>query len=135
MSIRRAVVSAAARCAAQDLGGYEYSGGQWSGRLDVSPDGKEIWAANARDSTVTVIDVASKKAVQTLPIAVKFANRLKFTPDGLHVLISALGAGSGDTSLLVMDAAARKGVKRLKLGGGAAGILMAPDGSRAFCGG
>ena len=100
--------------------------------FDVSPDGKEIWAANARDSTVTIIDVASKKAVQTLPIAVKFANRLKFTPDGLHVLISALGAGSGDTSLLVMDAAARKEVKRLKLGGGAAGILMAPDGSRAF---
>lgn len=98
----------------------------------MSPDGKEIWAANTRDSTVTVIDVASKKVVQTLPIAVKFANRLKFTPDGLHVLISALGAGSGDTSLLVMDAAARKEVKRLKLGGGAAGILMAPDGSRAF---
>ncbi len=100
--------------------------------FDISPDGKEIWAANARDATVTIIDVASKKAVQTLPIAVKFANRLKFTPDGQHVLISALGAGSGDTSLLVMDASSRKEVKQLKLGGGAAGILMAPDGSRAF---
>jgi YVTN family beta-propeller protein len=100
--------------------------------FDVSPDGKQIWAANARDATITIIDVATKKAVQTLPIPVKFANRLKFTPDGRHVLISALGAGSGDTSLLVMDASARKEVKQLKLGGGAAGILMAPDGSRAF---
>lgn len=100
--------------------------------FDVSPDGKEIWAANARDATVTIIDVATKKAVQTLPIPVKFANRLKFTPDGQRVLISGLGAGSGDTSLVVMDASARKEVKQLKLGGGAAGILMAPDGSRAF---
>ncbi|HEX4785142.1 MAG TPA: cytochrome D1 domain-containing protein [Candidatus Sulfotelmatobacter sp.] len=100
--------------------------------FDVSPDGKEIWAANARDATVTIIDVATKKAVQSLPIPVKIANRLKFTPDGQHVLISALGAGSGDTSLLVMDASTRKEVKQLKLGGGAAGILMAPDGSRAF---
>ena len=100
--------------------------------FDVSPDGKEIWAANARDATVTIIDVATKKAVQTVPIPVKFANRLKFTPDGRHVLISALGAGSGDTSLLVMDASTRKEVKQLALGGGAAGILMSPDGSRAY---
>ena len=100
--------------------------------FDVSPDGKEIWAANARDATVTIIDIATRKVVQTLPIPVKFANRLKFTPDGRRVLISGLGAGSGDTSLVVMDASARKEVKQLKLGGGAAGILMAPDGSRAF---
>jgi YVTN family beta-propeller protein len=33
--------------------------------FDLSPDGKEIWAANAQDSTVTVIDVASKKVTAT----------------------------------------------------------------------
>ncbi|MGC1450002.1 MAG: YncE family protein [Candidatus Sulfotelmatobacter sp.] len=100
--------------------------------FDISPDGKEIWAANARDATVTIIDVATKKAVQTLPIPVKGANRLKFTPDGKHVLISGLGARTGDSSLAVMDAPARKEVKQLNLGGGAAGILIAPDGSRAY---
>jgi YVTN family beta-propeller protein len=100
--------------------------------FDVSPDGKEIWAANARDATVTIIDVASKKATQTLPIPVKGANRLKFTPDGKRVLISALGARSGDSSLVVIDASTRKEAKQLSLGGGAAGILMAPDGSRAY---
>jgi YVTN family beta-propeller protein len=76
--------------------------------FDLSPDGKEIWAANARDGTVTIIDVATKKAVQTLPIPVKGANRLKFTPDGKLVLISALGARAGDNSLIVIDAATRK---------------------------
>jgi YVTN family beta-propeller protein len=100
--------------------------------FDVSPDGKEIWTANARDGTVTIINSATKKAIQTLPIAVKGANRLKFTVDGKRVLISGLGAESGGVSLVVMDASARKEVKQLNLGGGAAGILIAPDGSRAY---
>jgi YVTN family beta-propeller protein len=100
--------------------------------FDVSPDGKEIWAANARDATVTIIDVATKKAIQTLPIPVKGANRLKFTPDGRRVLISGLGARTGDSSLMVMNTSTRKEVKQLNLGGGAAGILIDPDGSRAY---
>ena len=100
--------------------------------FDVSPDGKEIWAANARDATVTIIDVATKKATQTLPIPVKGANRLKFTPDGKRVLVSGLGAHAGDSSLVVIDSSTHKEVKQLNLGGGAAGILIAPDGSRAY---
>ncbi len=106
--------------------------GRGSEGFDVSPDGKEVWAANARDATVTVIDVAAKKAVQTFPVPVKGANRLKFTPDGKRVLISALGARAGDSSLVVIDVATHKDVKQLSLGGGAAGILIAPDGSGAY---
>jgi len=100
--------------------------------FDLSPDGKEIWAANAHDATVTIIDVATKKAIQTHSIPVKGANRLKFTPDGTRVLISGLGAHAGDSSLVVIDVPTRKEVKQLNLGGGAAGILIAPDGSRAY---
>ena len=33
---------------------------------------------------------------------------------------------------MVLDASTRKEVKQLSLGGGSAGILMAPDGSRAY---
>ena len=102
--------------------------------FDVSPDGKEIWAANALDGTITIIDVASKKAVQTLPISVNHANRLKFTPDGQRVLVSGLGAGSASkgSNLEILDAATHKEIKQLNLGGGSAGILIVPDGSRAF---
>ncbi len=100
--------------------------------FDISPDGKEIWAANARDATVTIIDFATKAATQTMSIPVKGANRLKFTPDGKRVLISGLGAGPDGASLVVMDAATHKEVKQLKLGGGSAGILVAPDGARAY---
>jgi YVTN family beta-propeller protein len=100
--------------------------------FDLSPDGKEIWAANARDATVTIIDVATKKPTQTVSIPVKGANRLKFTLDGKQVLISGLGARQADSSLVVIDAATHKELKQLNLGGGAAGILMAPDGSHAY---
>ncbi len=96
--------------------------------FDVSPDGKEVWAANSHDGTLSIIDVASRKVVQTLDLRTKFANRVKFSPDGKLVLISDLGMGD----LIALDAAARKEVKRLNLGHGVAGILIVPDGSRAY---
>jgi len=104
--------------------------------FDVSPDGRALWAANAQDASVTVIDLTSKKVTETFPIPVRGANRLKFTPDGRAVLISALGSfGSSEPdhdNLAVLDAASHKLIKMLDLGGGSAGILMAPDGARAF---
>lgn len=108
--------------------------GNGSEGFDVSPDGKEIWVANAQDGTATIIDVASKKVIETVPISVKGANRLKFTPDGKLVLISGLGVGSSSArgDLVVLDAASRKEVKQLNLGGGSAGILIPPDGRDAY---
>ena len=107
--------------------------GNGSEGFDVSPDGKEIWAANARDATVTIIDFAGKRATQTIPISVNGANRLKFTPDGTRALVSGLGfGGRSGSDLVVLDAASRKEIRHFDLGGGAAGILMVPDGSRAF---
>jgi YVTN family beta-propeller protein len=96
--------------------------------FDVSPDGKELWAANSHEGTVSVIDIASRKVTQTFDVHAKFANRVKFTPDGKLVLISDLGTGD----LIVLDAATRKEVKRPNLGKGCAGILTAQDGSRAY---
>lgn len=96
--------------------------------FDVSPDGKELWAANSDDGTVSVVDTASRKVVQTIDVHTKHSNRLKFTPDGKLVLISDLGSGD----LVVLDAATRKEVKRLNLGRACEGVLIVPDGSRAF---
>ena len=95
---------------------------------DLSPNGKEFWAANSGDGSVSVIDVATKKVVRTIDVGTKHSNRLKFTPDGKLVLIS--DAGSGD--VVVVDTASRKVTKRVSLGKVAEGILIAPDGSRAY---
>ncbi len=96
--------------------------------FDVSPDGKELWAANSHDGTVSILNIASRNVIETLDMRMKMANRLKFTPDGKLVLISDLGAGD----LEVIDAASRREVKRINLGQGTAGILITPDGRRAF---
>lgn len=96
--------------------------------FDVSPDGKEIWAANSHDGTVSVINVASRKVVQTIDARVEFSNRLKFTADGKKVLISSLRNGD----LVIFDAPARREIKRIKVGRGAAGILIQPDDARAY---
>jgi YVTN family beta-propeller protein len=96
--------------------------------FDVSPDGHELWTANAQDGTLSVIDLASRKVVGTLDAKTFGANRLKFTPDGKLVLISSLGDGD----LVIYEAATRTQFKRVHIGHGAAGILMDPDGKRAF---
>ncbi len=98
--------------------------------FDVAPGGKELWAANAQDGTISIVDIASKKVTQTLAADVMGANRLKFTPDGKLVLVSTLNG----SDVSVFDAATRNVVKRVKVGRGAAGIQMQPDGARAFIG-
>src|SRR3982751_4908272 len=97
--------------------------------FDVSPDRKQIWAANAQDGTISIVDVASKKVTDTLAANVNGANRLKFTPDGKQVFVSSLGS----PEVAILDAVTKRDVKRLKTGGrGAAGIQMQPDGARAY---
>jgi YVTN family beta-propeller protein len=100
--------------------------GNGSEGFDVSPDGKEIWVANAQDGTLSVINFREKKVVDTLRINARGANRLKFTPDGRRVLVSS------GPELIVMDARTRKVVKRIPIGHGSGGVLVEPDGARAF---
>ena len=96
--------------------------------FDLSPDGKEVWAANSGDGSVSIIEVASKKVTATLDVMTNRSNRLKFTPDGRLVLIS----DDGGAGLVVVDAATRKVSARLKVGKGPEGILVQPDGARAY---
>ena len=103
--------------------------GNGSEGFDVSPDGKEVWVANAQDGTISVIDRASKRVVATLNSNTRGANRLKFTPDGRRVLVSLLG-GSG---VVVVDAKTRAVTQKIAMPGhGCAGIQMQPDGARAY---
>ncbi len=96
--------------------------------FDVSPDGRELWTANAQDGSLSVIDLAGKKVTDTVDAKILAANRLKFTPDGKLVFITSLNGGD----LVIYEAASRKERKRVHIGHGAAGILMDPAGDRAF---
>lgn len=114
------------------------AGGDWRQTLipvgkgpegnDLTPDGKQLWAANSRGGSVSIVDVASKRAINTLDIGTKRSNRIKFTRDGKFALVSDDEAGE----LVVIDVASRQVTKRISLGKNAEGIVMAPDGARAF---
>ena len=65
--------------------------------------------------------------VQTIP-STGAANRLKITPDGKYVFVSDMSG----KELLVIDAATRKEYKKIPLPSSSEGLLMEPDGSRAY---
>ena len=80
------------------------------------------------DGRISVIDVSSRKVVETIDAGARGPNRLKFTPDGKLALVSEIGGGG----VLVLDTATRSVKKRVPLGRGASGILIPPDGGRAY---
>jgi DNA-binding beta-propeller fold protein YncE len=98
--------------------------------FDVSPDGRELWTAASEDGSISIIDLATRKLTTKIDAKAMGANRLKFTPDGRRVMISSLRTGD----LFIYDAESRQELKQFNIGHGAAGILMDPNGSRAFVG-
>jgi len=101
--------------------------GRGSEGFDLTPDGKELWVANAQDSTISIIDVVGKQIKHVIP-STTAANRLKITPDGKYVFVSDMNGND----LLVIDAATRKEHKRITLPASSEGLLMSPDGSHAY---
>ena len=85
-----------------------------------------MWVTNRRGRSVSVIDLAAKKVTDTLKVNVPGANRLKITPDGKLALVSA------GPDLVFLDTATHREVKRLAVGHGSGGILVQPDGARAY---
>ena len=101
--------------------------GHGSEGFDITPDGKQLWVANARDRTISVIDIATRKVIDTIP-STGAANRLKITPDGKYAFVSDMSANE----LLVVDTATRHEYKRIKLPSSSEGLLMEPDGQRVY---
>ncbi len=95
--------------------------------MDLSPDGRELWVANAQDATVSIVDIATHRVEKTIP-STRAANRLKFTRDGRYVFVSDLGGND----MLVIDAKTRTPHTRIALGTNSEGIVMSADGTRVF---
>jgi DNA-binding beta-propeller fold protein YncE len=83
------------------LGADGGSGGQGALRgSTLSADRRQIWSAHSRDGGVSIIDIASRKVLQTFNIGTKRSNRIKLTPDGKFALVSDVRHGE----LVVLDA-------------------------------
>jgi YVTN family beta-propeller protein len=96
--------------------------------IDLSPDGKQLWTSHRADGKLSIIDTATDQVIKTLTIGTKMANRVKFTLDGKYALVS----DPPSSEVLVLDAATGDVVKHIKTLAGPEGILIAPDGKRAF---
>ncbi|HTF19623.1 MAG TPA: YncE family protein [Chryseolinea sp.] len=96
--------------------------------FDVSPDGSKLWTAANEDGVISIVNLQTKKLEAKIDAKAFGANRLKFTPNGKLAFISSLSTGD----VFIYETATQKQVKKLKVGKGAAGILMDPDGSRVF---
>jgi DNA-binding beta-propeller fold protein YncE len=94
--------------------------------FDVTPDLKQAWTVSPVDGKVYIIDVNQKKLVATIPAGAQRANRLKFTPDGKLALISA------GPEFVIINVAAQKVIRRITTGHGSGGVLVQPDGLRAY---
>ena len=114
--------------------------------LDVTPDGREVWVANREANTIMVIDVKTLAPVFSIKAA-EFPIRVKITPDGRRAVASFTGTGD----VRVYDTATRVEASRIPIGREAVegtetrvfqkrfgsspapvGLLIAPDGKRAF---
>lgn len=96
--------------------------------FDVSPNGRELWAAQSQDGGVSIVDLRTKAVIGVFNAGTQRSNRLKFTPDGRRILISDITSGE----VAVFDVVTRKELKRVSVGKNPEGILIVPDGSRAY---
>jgi YVTN family beta-propeller protein len=114
--------------------------------IDVTPDGREVWVVNREANTISIIDTKTLKVAATIK-AGAFPIRVRITPDGKRAVVTF--TESGDVG--VFDVATRIEIKRIPIGRDAVagsgarvfqgkfgtspapvGVLIAPDGKRAF---
>jgi YVTN family beta-propeller protein len=98
--------------------------------FDVTPNGKEVWAANSQNNRLTVVDAAEKKELTQFALAGQTPVRLKFTPDGKIALIPL----SSEKKLLLYDVQSRKLMAAIELPAAPKVTAVSKDGRRAYIG-
>jgi YVTN family beta-propeller protein len=95
--------------------------------IDLSPDGKEVWAGLNAEGAIDIVDTATNTFKEKIKIGGR-PYRVKFTPDGKFVVNTM----AETKELLVIDSATRKELKRIKLESVPLGIVFSADGKAAF---
>jgi DNA-binding beta-propeller fold protein YncE len=90
-------------------------GGEDAEAVDVTPDGREAWSSDKEKAggRLTIVDVATKKIKQVVPMHTKHANRLRISPDGKHALL----LDRETQELFIIEIASRQLAKRMKFPG------------------
>jgi DNA-binding beta-propeller fold protein YncE len=81
--------------------------GEGAEGLDVTRDGREIWIANRRADTISIVDADRLEVVATLP-SHPYAGRLEISDDGLGLIPNGLQAEPAVQHLRIYDIASRE---------------------------
>jgi YVTN family beta-propeller protein len=95
--------------------------------LDITPDGKYLFVANAGSSDVAVIDIANKQVIKTIPVSTGH-HGIDVSPDGKMVYVS----GIGSDKVNVIDPIKLELVKQIDVGNGPHGIRIGSDGKLLY---
>lgn len=95
--------------------------------IDVSPDGKEVWAGLNVEGAIDVIDTTTNKVSGKVNLSGR-PYRVKFSPDGKLVYATM----PATKEIIVIDSATKKETKRIKLESVPLGIVFSKDGKTAF---
>jgi YVTN family beta-propeller protein len=87
----------------------------------------KAYVGNFKDSTVSVVDIASGRVLATLAVAAG-PDGMVATPDGASVYV----AGSGGTAVSVIDAAQDRVVRTIEVGSGPQGLAVVSGGRQVL---
>ena len=104
--------------------------GKGCGGMAFTPDGKHLWVTNETDGTITIIEIGTHTARETLSCK-GIIKRIRFSDDGKLALVTSW---TKKGELIIIDVATRKEIKRVTVGNHAIGVELSPDGKRAFVG-
>lgn len=96
--------------------------------IAFSPDGATAWVMNAGANTITPIDTASFTPGAAFPAGVVAPLFAEVTPDGQWLVTT--GAGSNQLALIATANTAL--VKTVAVGASPTGLVLLPDGSKAY---
>ena len=94
----------------------------------LSPDGRELWVPNRGDDTISIVEVATDRVIDTIPSHGDFSLELVFSPDGREVWVS----NNNSNDLTVIDAKSRERIAKVPLGTQPLGLLMKPTGEHLY---
>jgi YVTN family beta-propeller protein len=83
-----------------------------------------LWVTNTKSDSISIIDTGTLEVVGTIPLGRGKPNRVAFQPDGRYAWV----VYDKSRDLGIVDAEARRLVKRVRIGGNPYNLAFSPDG-------
>lgn len=95
--------------------------------LDVSPDGKQLIAANRDNDSITIVNIADRKVMHEIAVG-HHPEGVSWVGNGPLALVTL----HGDDRVVFVDTAVGKVIEKLKVDNEPYGIVVTKDGKKAY---